>query len=442
MRKCEHHQSLNSLKIVLKQMQFMPTDPFDRRSQEVFAMRFLGAQHTLDFSFRALVYLFLTALSLGACGPKKEDTAVTETPFAGIKELVENPDGTYTLSWPVAAAENPRYLIFQRFGNDPWNYTKPYFTTLARNFTTEPMLFQKKQCFLVRASTETMIMDSNLKEACTSARDVSFSGISNMRTNANGHVIITWNALNISGLKYAVFMRKTKLEGVDVKEDYDLPLSVLGETNYDAGRTPRGEQRCFYVGLDARDSIIKLPKELANVKTKEQCTDYAIPLIYPGLATIDYGICGKADIIQSSSLLNKTYLASSRNGVLCSAYEPSQDGDPNTGLTERLFDPGFVLRWPKAEAADVVGYQVFEGPSLDSELVCVVNATASEEILAKFSNCIKLNPDNLNSYALSIASVSPGRVYHFAVQAFDSFGNSDGNTLSIPIRALDIGELR
>jgi hypothetical protein len=398
-------------------------------------------------------HLFLAALTAGAaifsafsvssCGPKKEDDEVLEEAFAGVKELVENPDGTYTLNWPVAAAENPRYLIFRRFGNDKWDFKTPYFTTLSRNFTTEPMLFQKKQCFIVRVSTENVVMDSNLKEACTSARDVSFSGISSMRTNANGHVILTWNALNISGLKYAVFMRRTKLEGADVTEEFDLPLSVLGETNYDAGKTPRGEQRCFYVGLDARDSIVKLPKELANAKTQEFCTDYAIPLVFSGLEAIDYGICGKTDIITASSLQNKVYLPSNRNGVSCSKYEPSVDGDPNATLPERLYDPGFVLRWGKAEAADVVGYQIFEGPSLDSELACVVNKKASEDVLAKFSNCIQLDPDaNTNEFEITIASVSPGRVYHFAVQAFDSFGNADGNTLSIPIRALDIGEQR
>lgn len=373
-----------------------------------------------------------------ACGPRKEDSEVLEEPFSGLQALVENADGSYTLNWNVAAAQSPRYLVFRRGEKSTYEFSKPHFTTSQRSYTTESLLFQERQCFIVRASTENLVLDENEKELCTSERTLSFRGLTQLTSNSNGHVLLTWAPIAVQGIKYAIYSRRVMNGGVEVKEEYSAPLSVLSETTFDAGRTPRGDKRCFRVALDGRDSLLKLPSSLTLNTTTELCTEYAPPIGFDGIESIDYAYCAAAGSMPAT----KETHASDKTGITCSVYEPTLDGNLNSPSSVRTFDPGLLLAWRPARSSDAVGFQIFEGPSLDGETACVVRADADADALARFSRCVRLEPGDDGVFRLGIGAVSAGRIYHFGVQAIDRYGNGDGNTLSIPVRAMDIGEIK
>lgn len=388
-------------------------------------------------SFKAKIRLYaLTCLvAFAGCGPQKGDEEILEEPFPGVQDLVENADGSYTLTWPVAAAQSPRYLVFRRGESSAFDFQKPHYTTSQRSFTTESLLFQEKQCFVVRASTENLVLDENTKEICTSERSLAFQGLNQLTTNSNGHVLLSWTPIAVPGIKYAVYSRRIMNSGVQVNEEYGAPLSVLGETTFDAGRTARGDRRCFRVALDGRDSPLKVPPSLTLKDTKEMCTDYAAPIKFAGIEAIDYAFCAA----KAAMPTGRTLYASDKSTMDCATYEPTANNDD---LPAQSIDPGLLISWRDAESSDAVGFQIYEGPTLDGETACVVRADADADALARFSRCVKLSKGSDGTYRLGIAAVSAGRIYHFGVQTFDRYGNTDGNTLSIPIRAIDIGELK
>ncbi len=311
---------------------------------------------------------------LGACGIEKDDEFVDQ-PFEGLTALEENSDGTWTLSWEVAADESPVYLIYQARKDEEFDYEKPFFSTSETTFTSEILFFQESRCFVVRVSTEKLVTDTNENILCTEKRDLTFQGLTAIDQDSNGHYILSWSALPIPGMRYAIYSR---IAGDDSLSRADIiPLDLTSNSVFDAGVIDRGVVRCYWVELETTLVPLNVPESLKNAVSDELCTDQEEDITFQGISALDYG------------------------------EEP---------LT-------MVITWEGVPSEEIVEFRIYEGPQQESLQVTIEAGDPA------YYNA------ETNLYTYVVNTSSENRVYHWSVRAADTVNREDSNTKTIALRA-------
>jgi hypothetical protein len=326
--------------------------------------------HRCIVSLLALCALF----SLFACG-STEDNEFTSSPFEGLQNLVENADGTWTLSWNVAADESPVYLIYSGTSAETISFETPQIGVPETSFTTEVLFFQPVRCFVVRVSTEKLVSDDNRKSKCTEKRDLSFGGLQTIEQDSNGHYILSWSALPLPGIRYAVYSRVAGDDSI-AKSDV-IPLDKTSSNVFDAGPITRGVGKCFWLSLDTSLVPLAVPETLSKAVTDEKCTDQEALLEFAGIQTLEYG-------------------------------------------TEDLT---MVIGWSESASAEVTSYRIYEGPQQET-LQVVIEAKDARYYDAA-----------TKTYRYTVSTSSENRIYHWSVRASDAVNRDDGNTRTLALRA-------
>ncbi len=322
-----------------------------------------------------LAMLFLNALSLSpGCG-STEDNEFKSAAFEGLQNLAENADGTWTLSWNVAADESPVYLVYSGNSPETINFDTPLIGVSETSFTTGVLFFQPVRCFVVRVSTEKLVSDDNKQSKCTEKRDLSFGGLQNIEQDSNGHYILSWTALPLPGIRYAVYSR---IAGDDSISKADIiPLDKTSSNVFDAGPITRGIGKCFWLSLDTTLVPLSVPESLSKSVSDEKCTDQEALLDFAGIQTLEYG-------------------------------------------TEDLT---MVLGWNESPSAEVTSYRIYEGPQQET-LQVVIEAKDARYYDAA-----------TKTYRYTVSTSSENRIYHWSVRASDAVNRDDGNTQTKALRA-------
>ena len=214
--------------------------------------------------------------------------------FGGINDLSKNPDGSWTLSWPVASAQDGIYLIYK---NDPdsteneINYETVYDTTTSTSYTTEVLTFSKPTCFVVRVSTESVVSDDNTNKHCTTQESFSFGGIQKLEQSDFGDITIEWQNVPLATPEFKLFRKKS------TETEYsELPYLVTSQNLVNLELPKRGDIFCYKVILGNLPEGALEDSENPSLNTIETspefCTPENEPINFAGIKRIEYTSVG------------------------------------------------------------------------------------------------------------------------------------------------------
>jgi hypothetical protein len=341
-----------------------------KKPRPLLAHAFVLRMHTILLAALAVFALSTTP----GCG-STEDNEFKSAVFEGLQNLAENADGTWTLSWSVAADESPVYLVYSGNSPETINFETPLIGVPETSFTTAVLFFQPVRCFVVRVSTEKLVSDDNKNSKCTEKRDLSFVGLQNIEQDSNGHYILSWTALPLPGIRYAVYSRVAGDDSI-AKADI-IPLDKTSSNVFDAGAITRGVGKCFWLSLDTTLVPLAVPDSLSKSVTDEKCTDQEALLDFAGIQTLEYG-------------------------------------------TEDLT---MVLGWTESPSAEVTSYRIYEGPQ-----------QGTLQVVIEAKDARYYDPAS-KKYRYTVSTSSENRIYHWSVRASDAVNRDDGNTQTMALRA-------
>lgn len=238
-----------------------------------------------------LCLLFSLALSgIWGCDALQEEDPVAlpnKFVFAGVENLTENDDGTYTLSWQPAPFADAVYKIFEGAGAGSMNFDEPVAQTRDTVFVSGDLRLAPRTCYVVRLFRKERAVDQNKTALCTRPFESSFGGARSLVRNDGGTYTISWDPLAVTGtVIYSVYEMESAA-GVAAE-----PLKELEDLQTEVGPFPLGERRCFVVrarlpGLDPFDENSRAVCTEDNVLTGFLGIEGAVSA-RPGVVTLSW----------------------------------------------------------------------------------------------------------------------------------------------------------
>lgn len=259
-----------------------------------------------------------------ACTKNQALFESTEFEFQGAERIVDNNDGTFTLSWEPVPAGEVTYYIYSRLKSDSYNFSVETAKTNISTWTSANLRFSGNTCFVVRfRKSELDFNDTNKNEKCTEKPAYVFAGIDSHEITSTGNVKLKWTEIPQEGVMYQVF--ETSTAG---KYDFTNPKTAISGKTYEISGISLETKKCFVV----RYSI---PGIIDDANINEVCP--ALPYI------------------------------SGFNGV-------DSATSTDTGMA--------TVTWtkPTTGSADVAGYRVYSGTDFKTQVGSTVGTNSSVSV--------------------------------------------------------------
>ena len=300
-------------------------------------MRSSGGSYPMKPNFRqiasAIIMIAITSGLLSCSAPESEGQVVSEV-FYGINNVTPNPKGTWQLEWIPIPGNNILYWIFVGDSMSTIDLKSPIQKTRNNFYETEDLTFTGNRCFVVKMSSDLIVLDENENIKCTNHAPYEFRGFEEIVVDdSSGIHTLKWTQAPVEQPQFYIFRRPFKQTVYDAQ-----PFSATKADFLNIELPSRGERYCYTIGF----------LEINLDKTKSEfCYPFEEPISFSGISTIEF------------------------------------TDDPSKA----------VLRWIASPTKDVSFYKVLSGINND-ELIAIISA---EDNTSSFE-LTNLNVDEIYTY--------------------------------------------
>lgn len=219
------------------------------------------------------VLVIILSSSFVRCTPPNQSSGSTGTvtAFTGITNITMNPDGSWTVTWPVATGTDVQYVLFRAEKGEEFDYSKAHWSSATQNsYTSEQLTFADPVCYVVRMSSVEIISDGNSNVMCSTQEPYVWKGIESIqRDQTTGKYLLGWDAVNVLDPYYTIYRR-------DIDGEYSDPLSINSGNSFVTELPKRGSTYCYQVAFNDETT------------DAEFCTEKEDIIFFDGIHKVSY----------------------------------------------------------------------------------------------------------------------------------------------------------